>query len=580
MDAMLEWMRRGLDAPHGCWSEPGVPIHVAWIAANGAQQAPPQPHWNGDRSLALVLTGEARLPRAGAKGSDPDRLLQAYDERGAAALAMLNGPFSGLLLDLRRGHALLFNDRYGLDRVYVHENRDGIFFATDVGAILRAVPSTRTFNTDSAAEFFTIGCTLRNLTLFRGIEVMPPGSVWTFSRDGGCRRARYFDPASWEQQETLPDAKFRAELVGTFAEILPEYLDDPAGAAMSLTGGLDSRMIMAWARPAPGTMSCYSFASMYRECEDVRLARQVAAACGQSFRVFEVGDAFLEAFPRLAAEAVRISGGAMDVTGASELYVNRLASQIAPSRVTGNYGSEILRGAVAFKPRAMAEDLCAADFRQSLARARETYDIERRMRDLSFIAFKQVPWHHHSRYAVERSELSVRTPYLDNRLVRLMYQAPAASIASKRPSFDVICAGNPALADIPTDRGLRAAAPTLGNRLHHAWLEFTFKAEYAYDYGMPQMVARVDQALRGLHIERLFLGRHKFQHYRIWYKNQLSGFVRDTLGSAAPEVDNLFQSGALKAMAEAHVRGQRNYTVELHRALTLELTARQMFASR
>ena len=52
-------------------------------------------------------------------------------------------------------------------------------------------------------------------------------------------------------------------------------------------------------------------------------------------------------------------------------------------------------------------------------------------------------------------------------------------------------------------------------------LEFTFKAEYAYDYGMPQWVARIDHVLSPLHLERLFLGRHKYAHYRVWYRDVL-----------------------------------------------------------
>ena len=59
--------------------------------------------------------------------------------------------------------------------------------------------------------------------------------------------------------------------------------------------------------------------------------------------------------------------------------------------------------------------------------------------------------------------------------------------------------------------------------------EFTFKAEYAYDYGMPQWMARLDHAFDSFHFERLFLGRHKFYHFRTWYKNDLSGYVREIL---------------------------------------------------
>src|SRR5206468_5989917 len=51
-------------------------------------------------------------------------------------------------------------------------------------------------------------------------------------------------------------------------------------------------------------------------------------------------------------------------------------------------------------------------------------------------------------------------------------------------------------------------------------LEFLRKAEYAYDYGMPQWMARIDHLLLPLRLERLFLGRHKFSHFRVWYRDR------------------------------------------------------------
>ena len=60
-------------------------------------------------------------------------------------------------------------------------------------------------------------------------------------------------------------------------------------------------------------------------------------------------------------------------------------------------------------------------------------------------------------------------------------------------------------------------------------LEFTFKAEYAYDYGMPQWLARVDHLLAPFHLERLFLGRHKFAHYPSLVSGRSVKYVREML---------------------------------------------------
>ncbi len=582
---MQQWMLHGQDYTQGTYAAPALGLHFGWTLHAGARAAQ-QPVWNSSGDIGLILVGDARvMDAAGAGGTvgrpydaadTARRVLLAYEQLGASFPDMLGGCFIGVLVDLRRGQARLFNDRYGLGRVYVHTTPGCMYFSSDPGAILRAVPQARHFDHDSVAQFFSIGCVLQNKTLYDKVELLPPSSVWTFSGRGDCQRATYFDPGRWEQQDLLSPKDFDAALSETFAALLPDYLNDPDGSAMSLTGGLDGRMIMAWSKAAPGALPCYSFGSAYRECEDVKIARRVAQACGQPFQTFEVGDAYLKGFPALADEAVRISGGAMDVTGAAELYVNRLARQVSRVRITGNYGSEIVRGGVAFRPRLMAEHLCSADFRYALARARQTYAAERDCRDLSFIAFKQVPWHHYSRLSLEQSQLTVRSPYLDDRLVKLMYRAPAESIASKLPSLKVVHDGNAALAAIRTDRGLFHSEPNTIDRMRHRWLEFTFKAEYAYDYGMPGSLVRVDNALSAFRLERLFLGRHKFQHYRIWYRRQLAGYLQQVLSQPSSAVRGFFVEGALARMAQDHIRGVANYTVEIHRALTLELIARNL----
>ncbi len=143
-------------------------------------------------------------------------------------------------------------------------------------------------------------------------------------------------------------------------------------------------------------------------------------------------------------------------------------------------------------------------------------------------------------------------------------------------SLRLIADGNPALARIPTDRGIGGGRGRIAERMHHGWQEFTFKAEYAYDYGMPQWLARVDHALSPLRLQRLVLGRHKALHYRTWYCQELAEFVRDVLldrkGLERPYVDRR----TLERIVADHTGGRRNYTWEIHKLLTLELVHRNL----
>ena len=142
-------------------------------------------------------------------------------------------------------------------------------------------PQLRELDPRGLAEWFSCGCALGNRTLFRGISLLPPGSAWIFSADGTLKKQSYFNSSAWEIQPALSPTEFSERLQETFPRVLNRYTNGSEPVAMSLTGGLDGRMIMAWARPNRGALPCYTFNGSYRDCADVRIARKVAAVCDQ-----------------------------------------------------------------------------------------------------------------------------------------------------------------------------------------------------------------------------------------------------------------------------------------------------------
>lgn len=531
------------------------------------------PLWNETRDLGLIFVGDHYEDAPVAACS----LLGRYEREGERFIDGLNGWFSGVLIDLRQHRVLLFNDRFGLGRINYHEAPGRTLFASEAKALLAVEPSLRRIDMAALAETVSCGCALADKTLFEGISLLPAGSLWTFAGKRSAAKARYFDRSTWENQETVADQAYYAQLLEVFPRVLNRYLGHDRGPlAMSLTGGLDGRMIMAWAHPAAGTLPCYTFGGTYRDCADVRIARRIAARCGQPHQTLTIGPAFLGQFAELAERCVYLSDGTMDVTGAVEVFANRLAREIAPVRLTGNYGSEIVRGNIAFRPDSLDPRLLEPGFAGLVDQAAARYQAEREAHRVSFIAFKQTPWHHYARLSVEQSQINVRSPFLDNDLVQLMYRASPSALLEKNHSLRLIAAGNPALAVLPTDRGLRYPEIPLWSKLHNQLQEFTAKAEYAYDYGMPQKLAAIDYRLRPLQLERLFLGRHKFYHFRLWYRDQLAPYLKDLLLDPRTLGRPYFNPDFIEHMVAAHTAGRENYTREIHRVLTIELIHRQL----
>jgi len=562
----------------GTWIDEPQGVYVGWVARRGSF-ADSMPLQNERQDVTLFFSGE-EFPEPNKRrtlqerghsvaASGPSYLVHRYEEEGDFPKC-LNGRFHGLVADRARQTAMLFNDRFGLQRLYYHEAKEAFYFAAEAKAILEVRPEVRSVDGRGLGEFIVCGCVLENRTLFRGVHVLPPGAVWVF-RDGAlAKKAAYFDPGEWEQQERLEPEPYYRRLREAFVQNLPRYFNGQERVGVSLTGGLDTRIIMAWRKPEPGSIPCYTFGSMYRDNQDVILARKVARICRQSHQVITTGKEFLSRFAHYAERSIYLSDACVDLGRSPDLYVNEKAREIAPVRVVGTYGSEMLLHAVMFKATPPPPGLFHSDLLPWIHAASETYCASQDVHPVTFVAFRQSPWHHYGVLGLEQTQVGVRSPYLDNDVVKIVYQAPGSVTANEQGRLRLIRDGSPALANLRTDRGIGG----LNSIFTRGFLEFLFKAEYAYDYGMPQWVAQLDHLFARFRLERLWLGRHKPFHFRVWYRDELADYVRDMLLDSRSLARPYIVPNAVRHIVNAHLKGDRNYTIEIHRLLTLELTHR------
>jgi asparagine synthase (glutamine-hydrolysing) len=584
VNSMVECLMHEPFYTDGTYINEEIGLWSGWACHEGSF-ADCLPIWNEEKNICLLFSGEdfadqadidALRDRRHEFGSeDASYLVHLYEEKGCEFLGKLNGWFSGVLVDLRDQKVVVFNDRYGVSRIYYHEDARGFYFSSEAKSLLKILPGTRRLDLRSLGELFSSEAVLQNRSLFSGISLLPGGSSWVFSQGGSVKKKAYFKPETWESQPELSGSEFYEKLKETWTRILPKYFRGKQSVGLSLTGGVDSRMILAWAPRPSGTLPCYTWGGTYRDCADVKIARRAAKLCQQPHNTILVGAEFLSQFREFAERAVYISDGTMDVTGSLDLYVQQMARQIAPVRVSGVCGGEILRRLVMFKPVPPKQGLFDPELECSFRDAAATYAGELQGHTLSFTSFKQAPWYMASKFTVERSQVTYRTPYFDNDLVALAYQTPA-KLLNNEPALRLIADGNPALGKIATDRGLAFRSIPGVTQALHQYQEFTFKAEYAYDYGMPQWLARLDHIFARLRLEKLFLGRHKVAHFRIWYRDELSQCLKEMLLDSGPRSRPYLRAGSLERMLKDHMDGCRNYTSEIHKILTLEFIQRKL----
>jgi asparagine synthase (glutamine-hydrolysing) len=558
----------------GTMVDESLALYVGWTALKGSF-SDGMPLYNGLKSVAMVFSGEDYSESATQNSSAGPGYLVEMFENDRDFLSHLNGMFHGLIADRERGIVTLFNDRFGMHRLYYHESADCFYFATEAKAILAVRPDLRESDPRGIGEFIACSCVLENRTIFKSIHLLPAASRWVF-RNGHCEsKSTYFAPGEWEAQEPLSEELYYEELRSTLARRLPYYFAGDQRLGIAMTGGLDTRVILACHPPSPGSLPSYTFGGMFRDSHDVRIGRRIAGVLKQPHTVIEVGDEFLKEFAHYAERTMRLTEGSVDVYRASDLYVSSQVREIAPAKIVGTYGSEIVRQAVMFKPSAPTADLFQPELRAQVQKAGETYRALRTQHPVTFAAFSQSPWYHHGILAIEQSQLTVRSPFMDNEFVRTVYRAPERSVSNGDVRLRLIKDQSPELGRIRSDRGVGGDAG-LTSALVRSCREFSFKAEYAYDYGMPQSLARVDHTLSRLRLERLFLGRHKLTHFRVWYRDQLSDYIRQILLDPVALSRPYLQRKKLEALVESHLKGTENHTLAIHKLLSLELLQRHV----
>ena len=584
LHAMVESLRHEPFYTSGTWIDAEQGVYVGWVARRGSfADAMPLRNESGD--ITMVFSGE-EFPEPGtvaglrARGHQVEPRGPSYlvhrSEDEADFPKGLNGRFHGLLANRASGTATLFNDRFGLQRLYYHEAKDTFYFAAEAKAILKVRPELRAMDPRGVGEFIVCGCVLENRTLFSDVHVLPSGSSWNFRGGRLETKAAYFEPREWEEEEPYKAEDYFSNLRDVFVRNLPRYFNGNERVGVSLTGGLDTRIIMAWRKAESNSLPCYTYGSMYRDNQDVQLARRVAKICGLQHQVITTGTEFLTKFPYYAERSIYLTDACVDLGRSPDLYVSEKARAIAPVRMVGTYGSEMLLHAVMFKAERPTAGLFQPDLAPQIRQAEETYNRSQQVHPMTFVAFRQSPWHHFGVLGLEQTQVAVRSPYLDNDLVKTIYKAPGTIAANEEARLRLIQEGNPALAKLRTDRGIGG----LNSAFTRGLLEFLFKAEYAYDYGMPQWVAQVDHLFAPLHLEHLWLGRHKVFHFRVWYRDDLANYVREILLDQRSLARSYVNAATVRKIVQGHIKGNRNYTTEIHRLMTLELTHRLFIDSK
>ncbi|MEM9552694.1 MAG: asparagine synthase-related protein [Acidobacteriota bacterium] len=204
-------------------------------------------------------------------GLDAPTVLGAYRRRGVDALAALEGPFSFVLFDARRGLLVGARDALGERPLCYRRTETGIALATSPLELLEPASSgARTaapaLDDGSLARFFAVQAPRPGRTYFRDVADLPPGHLLVVEVAGsgavGPIRSRRVWPSD---HEPVFDSSLRHDdraVVDRFRHLLTRAVHrriEHGHTSVLMSGGLDSTSVAAFAARSDARLHAVSW---------------------------------------------------------------------------------------------------------------------------------------------------------------------------------------------------------------------------------------------------------------------------------------------------------------------------------
>lgn len=316
-----------------------------------------QPMCDDEAGLAITFNGEIynfrelrdELAACGyrfALNSDTEVLLRAYQHWGDRVVERLRGMFAFAIWDARTERLFLARDRFGEKPLFLCETHGGLYFASEIKALLELPFAKPGVNLSAVWDFLAYRYVPGPKTLFEGVRKLPPGTCATWEK-GKLTERRYWSPPDGEIREA------RRETRGREQERVPEFLDQldqavklqmvsdvPFGAFLS--GGLDSSAIVALMTRHNSNVKTFSVGFGEGGYSELGYANVVAKHFGTQHHELTVG------FDDIVANLPKLVGFRdAPVSEPSDIPIYMLAKEASKTVkmvLTGEGSDEILGG--------------------------------------------------------------------------------------------------------------------------------------------------------------------------------------------------------------------------------------------
>ncbi|HEY4275932.1 MAG TPA: XrtA/PEP-CTERM system amidotransferase [Rhizomicrobium sp.] len=585
---------RGPDG-EGVYNAPGIALghrRLAFIDLAGGIQ----PMHTADGALTIVFNGEiynfpdlmAELKAQGAQfqtRSDTEVLLHGWRHWGTGLFARLRGMFAFALWDVPQQTLVLARDRFGKKPMHYATLPDGqMVFGSEIKSLLKMPGLDRALDPTAVEDFFTYGYVPDPKTIYAAIRKLPAAHALIARRGQAPELMRYWNLLDNLHPSTTP-AEPQKQMVDALRHAVKARLISDVEVGALLSGGVDSSAVvalMAGEQTAP--VSTFSIGFEEKAYDESNYARAVSDRYRTSHhsRIVDPGDFSL--LPRLPDIYDEPFG---DISALPTFAVCKLARQTVKAALTGDGGDEILGGyrryaffAAQMRARAWMPDALRAPLFSFLAniyphgarlprflRAKTTFrELSLSPADAYLRMVSALPVE--IRAQILSPEFRKKLGGYDSGdIVRQHFNVDAPLDMLQRAQYADIMTYLPGDILTKVDRAsmansLELRSPFLDQELSDWAFSLPDGLKLERGAGGKAVLKKAMEAF--LPHELLYRPKKGFTiPVSEWFRGPLKDDVRKLAHSARLKECGFFDTGAISAMAEAHIAGSRDFSKPL-----------------
>lgn len=311
-----------------------------------------QPISNEDKTIWIVFNGEIYNYRELRRElvddghvfrtrTDTEVIVHLYEEMGTDCVSRLNGMFAFALWDAVKHRLILVRDRLGIKPLYYSDSKQGLFFGSELKAVL-AAPVSRDPDWQALYDYLSLMYVPTPATPFASVKKLPEGCILVASPEGSAIR-RYWDvPLPAKGEEGPLNRDWETVTLDLIQKAVRRQMisDVPIGALLS--GGLDSTTVAAvMAKKIGAPLKTFTIGFDRSSYDESREARLVAQTLGTEHVEETLTSDRMPSIPELLAF---FDEPFADYSAIPTFLVAQIARKKVTVVLTGDGGDEVFAG--------------------------------------------------------------------------------------------------------------------------------------------------------------------------------------------------------------------------------------------